>query len=356
MAKATVIVGTDNSNTSTLVRDIPRCWEDDGIRYVVMSDSPVVAVDGRAEMLYDVYIRTAQHPKEYDVGIVTVKGIDAKHLFFTRHGKDQQAVAINKLFADKQGFPEFWPLRTWTSITSMPEYRQGLFVLRPTAGARGIGQLVFDSRKTSFMSIAGALIDMNRNASSFYGDKVEEVSGGIPSSGAYEKFAAYNHKIAQRFAELPGSPIWYSDGDRRQGEGWEIFNESFFIQEYVPNISKEYRIIIGGNNEPAYAVERLRPHYGALSDVNLASASSAEAGIGNAFTTLQAAGLPQSVVDGFTAILREKDFSLYSFDVFLTTDNKWGIFEFSNEFGTESVPNGFVCTEIQKYIRRVTSS
>lgn len=356
MAMVTVIIGTDNSESSTLVRDIPRCWEDDGIRYAVMSSSIAAVVDGREEMLYDLHLHTSTHPKEYDVGIVTVQGIGAKHLFFTRHTKDQQAAAINKIFAGKQGFPEFWPLRTWTSITSMPQHRQGVFVMRPTAGARGIGQLVFDSRKTSFMSIAGILIDMKKNTTTLLETGEKEVPGGAPSESAAEKYAACNQKIAGRFSELPGSPVWYSGGDRRAGEGWETFNEGFFIQEYVPNIAREYRIIIGGDNQPAYAIERQRSRYGVVDGIELACASSAKAGIDASFTTLQAAGVPQSVVDGFTAILREKDFSLYSFDVFVTSDNKWGIFEFSNEFGTESVPNGFVCTEIQKYIRRVSST
>lgn len=349
MSKKTVIIGTDSSETATLVRDIPRCWEEDGVRYVVVQQSEDSTVDGYSSGFYDLFIRTAVEPEAFDVGIATVKGIDVNHVYFTRHPKDRQAAAINKLFASKPGFHEFWPLRTWTSTKDIPQHRQGVVVVRPRHGARGIGQLVYDTRLTNQMSLQKLLLKTRAIPDVRSGEVEFHENQNLTSE---EKIAAFNKTLAEQFAALPGSPVWYSGGDRHVGEGWGVFKDCF-IQEYVTDIDKEYRIIIGGENKPVYAIERLRSSYGSCSGVSLASASSAQAGINTASETLHGTGMPQEVIDGFTAILREKDFSLYSFDVFTTKSGKWGIFEFSNEFGTESVPNGLVCTEIKKYIQRI---
>jgi hypothetical protein len=48
--------------------------------------------------------------------------------------------------------------------------------------------------------------------------------------------------------------------------------------------------------------------------------------------------------------------SLFALDIFITKDGGWGIFEFSPEFGTNSVPNGLCFEESKRFIENIFCS
>lgn len=360
MAQQTVLIGHESNVISTLLREMPKAWveEDTDIRYCCLDTSS--SITDYAWNYVDVNITEWCVSDTPTPGVMISKGLKTINVRTTRHSKFFQAVFINHVFKNVDAWPEFRKLKTWKNDADY-DGSGDVLVKRPLNGARGIGQLVFDSKVTSLESIQAAHFffdgqDKDGISIKPSSDEIVEISKSKELPEADASISSYNQRFNNCLNEHCKGAVWYSEGDRRKGEGYQIFKEGSFLQEYAANVISEYRFIIGGRNEVSYVLERERRDYGKVGKTVLASASGAKRGPDKSFTSMAEAGIPASVMQGFKHLLNNYDFSLFSFDVFLTADGKWGIFEFSNEFGSLSVPNGFVNRETRAFIRRITNT
>lgn len=358
MAQLTVLVGVVSADISTLAKELPNAWRDaaTGIRYFA------VQTNCRSDTGWkwvDVNIVEGHNNNTNPIGVTITKRGSVTQVLTSRHGKFAQAEFINQMFQAKDYWPEFLPLRVWKDAKDYDGIGDKLMIMRPENGARGIGQLVYNPVYTTLAMLTKAMYHIDRapDTSCSPSVKPDDVVEASKSSISEEQFSfdMRNKFLREAFAALPGNPQWYSESDRRKGEGYQILKEDSFIQEYVPNIEAEYRIIIGGNNTPVYALKRNRKDYWQVGNVPLAAACGEDVGPEKSFDDLHAAGIPHYVIQGFNKLCQEYDFSLFSFDLFITNEGKWGILEFCNEFGQCSVPDGLVNREIKKFIERVTA-
>lgn len=360
MAQQTVLIGHESNFISTLLREMPKAWveEDTDIRYCCLDTSG--AGTDYAWNYVDVNISESAHSETSPPGVTVTKGLKVTNVRTTRHTKFFQAVFINHVFKDVDAWPEFRKLKTWRTDA---DYDGSVDVLikRPLNGARGIGQLVFDSKVTTLDSINAAQfffegLDKEPTTIKHSQGEVEEIDTSKELPTSESAIGAYNQRFNNFLTDHTKGAVWYSEGDRRKGEGYQLFREGSFLQEYVTDVISEYRFIVGGCNEVSYVLERERRDYGKVGKTVLASATGSKRGPDKSYASMIEAGIPASVMQGFKHLLNNYDFSLFSFDVFLTADGKWGIFEFSNEFGSLSVPNGFINREARAFIRRITNT
>lgn len=355
MAQLTVVIGVEKATFSTLAKWLPNAWRNDntGIRYMCIDTRNRDAI---AWKWVDVNISEETHNDTAPPGVRVTKDSDVTAVVTARHSKFAQADFINRIFSNREYWPEFLPLRAWKEAKDYDGDNKSLLVMRPSHGARGIGQLVYDPKLTTTDTLTKAMILIAKKPSAVPQENNSGDELKIKSLDKDDDIASYNKQLRETFASVSGAPYWYSDGDRSKSEGYSVLQENSFIQEYAADIESEYRVIIGGNNEPVYALKRKRNAYGKLGEVELNAACGEDVGPEKAFTDLRAAGIPHYVLDGFKKLCQHNDFSLFSFDVFITRSGKWGILEFCNEFGQCSVPNGLVNREIKKFIERITSS
>lgn len=276
---------------------------------------------------------------------VTQTPFDGYQLVISRNSKPKQALFLSQFEAflkqsKKESLVRFRQPMTWLDCDDYRDHGEGkLIILRPQLGARSIGLIVFDPSVTTIYSMLEIL------------DKYRHQPTPDAERYSKEKIDSFNLEIRDKFKSLPGYPAWRSDDDRYIGEGVNQLLNGGFAQEYVPNVNKEYRVIVGGSNKPVYCIERKRTVYDELKDVKLAYGRGKDVGVHGSFKSLEEAGLPKTVISEFNYLLKFADFSLFAFDIYTTDDGKWGIFEFSPEFGMASVPNGLIRSEARLYIQ-----
>lgn len=123
---------------------------------------------------------------------------------------------------------------------------------------------------------------------------------------------------------------YHSGNERESGEALSILkSQVLFIEEYVPNVIEEYRLLVDGDNNIAYMSLRDRARFLMTGDIDPSLSE------GKGITTIDS--LPHIAKD-FTALLNTGIFKHCSVDLFVTDDNKWGVFEFQNQYGTKFVP------------------
>lgn len=308
-------------------------WETDKAKYLVNHSD--MMKDNEEKICKDISLVVAPIAHGYNLsfgntllqtGIYTV-------LYRSRLPKPYQGLYINSIAEKKKDLlPHLKPIKTWRSHKSGTGI-DGKVIIRPQLGACSIGLIVLDTKVTSIGSVNRLIIEGDFQA------------GATPTST--------NLTIKKKFEELPGSPVYCSEGDTVPLQGMTLLKERYFIQEYVDNIKTEYRIIIGADNRPVYAIQRERYVYGQLDGTDLAYGRSKAVGVGNSFPTLREAGIPDYVEEEFNHLLQSADFALHSFDLFLTDDGQWGVFEFSNEYGVESVPHDLTIQEARTYIENI---
>lgn len=170
----------------------------------------------------------------------------------------------------------------------------GKVVAKTEYGARGIGQLIFDPNNTyTIFDILGLDIP--------FVDKVK--------------------KLEELGVELPG--IYHSD-EEKENHILKLFKEEneFTIQEYIPDIDKEYRILFFQNGA-RYLFERDIKH------VKETCPRGVEYLFVNEFITdLNLT----NVVDKLESLFVETKYLFMSADIYVTKSGEIGCFEYSNQF------------------------
>lgn len=339
----TYLICIDENHKTALTQHAVESWEDEDGRYVIIDYTSAIKQVNRLRRTADLMIVPQTTGYNLSIGNVLLSNPYGAVLFQNRLGKPDQAYYLNYLTEDKSVFQNFLPLRTWTTTKGFDGQDLDTIIMRPTYGARSIGLLVLNPKKTSFESVARVIVSIDQSQNTVAGNLNSIISN-------------FNKEVYDKLQEIPGSPVWCSDGDAIPKEGLKYFTESAFIQEYVPNIQREFRIIVGADNTPVYVLNRYRTQYDNFNGLPMAYARGCHAGMENSFTNMYSAGISVKIEEEFQALLNKANFALHSFDLFVTDNGKWGVLEFSNEFGTSSVPNELVSDEIKKYLKGILSN
>lgn len=185
----------------------------------------------------------------------------------------------------------------------------GRVVVKPTDGARGIGQIVADMDKVT----PAALMIL------------------IKSADDKENFLSNIEALAPH--------VEYHIGHGELEEGLtSLVEQGFFVQQQVPDVSEEFRLILDKDSTVAMSFKRKR-------DLKPLDPER------NAFEYKQATGVTyfreETKPCGEYALsihreeiemlLKELNIPLNSVDLFFTSSGKWGIFEYCPQFGTEGI-------------------
>lgn len=318
----------------SIINGMPLNWRTKNARYIVIDRDEVLIDDYKQEI--DLVIKSNLGGLSGNFGNSLTKSDFGTVLTVTRNTKSDQGQFLRKLLNDQK---TTWMLapETWQSPAAFDNTDTGLVILRPALGARGIGTVVLDPAKTSINGVWSticSILNIQDNASW----TIEEA----------------NNNLSWALRELPGSPVWASDGDKTLFEGAKRLTETtMVVQTYIPDVVREFRVIIGGNNKPVYFVERDRKLHDNIKSNPVTFATIDNVGMENSFSSERMLDLPSYVMEEFQLLLDKRDFSMYGFDLFITKKGHWGVFEFSPEFCVQDVPNDLCFREGKIFIERV---
>lgn len=134
-------------------------------------------------------------------------------------------------------------------------------------------------------------------------------------------------------------------------------HDVFAIQEYVPDVVNEYRIITTHDADVGLICHRTRDRT-QIVDCDVKSSYMQATGITHDKTQMSVvdATLPDAPVPSFydevRAVTKALGCRLGSLDIYITSEGKWGIFEYSNEYGTMGIPaevsRRFIRTQVEQ--------
>lgn len=298
-----------------------------------------------------------------------------KEAIFTRLQKStQQAYLKNAL----RGLENFYPIPTWSKPHTAIIDSNKLYVLKAENGARGIGQFYFKPGSISLSKISKILAKVSKTADETRSkptsaDDIIEVQS---SSGEPLK----TNLLKEAIKDIDDVK-YISDRDDRPDEGFDVLftdlrYDSGVICEYVDRIAAEFRVITGCDGVPVYCIARSLEKRVVLGSVQISQ------GCGNNETPndnmIQPGGPTPVLLSHTPEIIRDNkgivcgvhlhehdadmahilsaisslQLPMHSFDVFVTYDGKWGIFEFCPQFGVEAVPQDLMVKQSMAYVEK----
>lgn len=212
-------------------------------------------------------------------------------------------------------------------------------IMKPLLGARGVGQIFFSKERTF------SLVTFMKN-----------FNGCLSSKMVYDLIQHYKQEYgddAIKF-ELYNKP---RDGENdgvvevdTNDEGLNLLLNGFFFQEYVP-VETEFRLLTDYNGSIAYVQKRNRIQKHFMQATGSDNGNEYVSSQPNDYRHFKSClGTDISFLEG---LCREVIGPLKSLDVFITEDKKWGLFEYSNQFGIEGVPKKFAYNLHKEFIRHI---
>lgn len=230
-----------------------------------------------------------------------------------RYSKLVQAVQLNQ-FAKYRIPPESFALvpthRVGWGTKNYPAVEAAV-VIKPEDGARGIGHFV----------VAADLVNVN-----YFLDRLDYYL-------SQDVNAPYWRSTDEFLAQFDGAAQYYSGGEKHDGEGLEALREQGLLVQSVMDVAVEYRLLTDLNGKIAYCQRRRFRDYRA--DYRQAIGSG---GLDHRdLCTFEE--LPEAIDKDYLASIASALVGpMGSVDLFITKDNKWGIFEYCNQFGIDGVP------------------
>lgn len=283
---------------------------------VVLIDSPTYTIEGSKVI------------RNFDLVLESNRGTDLQHfdnllppatLFINpRDNKVTMAVVLNRLVTETNSLivPKVFCAEPNKSIQpyAMGYGFNGPCVLKSRDGARGAGQIKFDSNVLPIHRLLEALLEGYHSSA-----EREGIIRALPS-------VTYN-----------------TDGENHAQEGIEMLQtQGMYVQEYIPDVIAEYRLIKTIDNK-IYVCDR--SHYG--TDFRQATAvkdtyDATSRLFGNEIETVfdndnfydqgtHRANRGKFLKD-IKAVVESLPILFGSVDLFFT-EKGWGIFEYSNQFG-----------------------
>ena len=127
--------------------------------------------------------------------------------------------------------------------------------------------------------------------------------------------------------------------DSRNIEG--VINSGFYAEKLIPNVKDEYRVVLFTDGEHYISKRHLVENHQSLR-VPVALEK-----VVHEFNQYE---LPAKVLEDLLKLATELDIFTYSIDLYCTEDGKWGIFEYSPEYGLKSATDDLANTIAQKQI------
>lgn len=273
--------------------------------FIFIHEDPIVTIQNNKVIKnFDILIDFQINP---DLQLL----LDAAYISLLRYKKSIQSVILNKIilnnnFIDKCIIPKSYGNGQSFSISHANCIsNNSKVVIKRENGARGCSQVLLDSYLLyDFMGMSASSLNVLKKrfpTAIFTGiiqDHIDYKESEIKdNNGAYS----------------------YFDGD------------SVFVQEYIENISNEYRVLVSGDY--LYCRERV-----INSNPFPQANSSFEDGLNNSNVYINAENVLDSTI---IKVIKDLDLKLGSVDIF-KKDDKFGIFEFSTEFGLSAVEPSFI--------------
>jgi hypothetical protein len=187
---------------------------------------------------------------------------------------------------------------------------KGLVVVKPLDGARGIGQIVANLDEILPSTLAQLLSKANQGSEEFL-------------------LAVKEH----------APHVEYHVGHGSTFEGTQaLASQGYVVQELIPDVVEEYRIILDVDSKPAWFVKRRRdslPHDASINQHDYRQATGA-ARVKSEVNFTKIIDYPHK--GEVTAALKALHLPFNSVDLFITKDGRWGIFEYCPQWGTDGLP------------------
>lgn len=180
------------------------------------------------------------------------------------------------------------------------------WVIKPNYGARGLGQVFLKSSRQL----------LTRNAGELYKTMNDIVLGD------------------GQVCTIDGLSVV---GERSAGESISTFKENgVFIQEYIKNIHREYRLLVTPDEYALVERER-RPSAPGSTYLQATGCFTSGHSRLNVWYRADVDRGDQAPYKKQMQLINDLGIEFGSVDLFETADGNWGIFEWSNEFGTEGI-------------------
>ena len=342
MSLETIVVAVNNIDMLTNIRDLPRSFtcKENKLRFVVHTDPKFRVVDNGVITNFDFLVNgTTMEESESVVSLPWYPYLPVQQQVTSLRSSKwelQMFLASSKLATTSKSFkiiPTYYvPLQEGCRVQGNELSRDKTYVLKTKYGARGMGQFMFTPKDVSLEQI---LIAVNQSK---------------------------DHKeFEKKFSNIAGSDrVSYSKGlEFSEGESFSILKgQDFVIQELVPNIVKEFRLIARHDGEGVNWLchERILVDRESQSGLKFTQASIDGA---SPLTELQVSRsnlglgevlLSKGISESFDSLIKDllnKYGFLLSIDLFLTDENELGVLEVSNQFSVVDFGEKF-CNEFTK--------
>lgn len=260
---------------------------------------------------------------------------DRRKVVIPRYRKSLQA----KFMDDESrfgSFSDFINIRTMDLMSleggfrNLPLLNPGRWVLKPNYGARGVALLFFTVDHYKNWSLTSALKKLN---DAF--EKAEKEKTLPVLSDDECQFVAGDYRDIEEVRRM----FWSE-------RGW-------CLQHVVENVKEEYRVITG-ENEICFILERPTHKVGSQQVVS-AEKDVLKYSISK-FSDIRNVQ-PWEVIPKQAAEFIVKHIPHFnSVDLFVTDDNRWGIFEYSNQFYLEDIPQTDVLQVHEVWLQKLIKS
>lgn len=282
---------------------------------VVVHDDPVVAYQGdKVVANFDLLI-TDSRSLNTSCGESWDELLEpGKLVVVDRISKPVQAMRM--LAASKRlKLKDYRHIPTWFVSSSLSSERNawhfgngysGICVIKHIHGARGIGQVMFDSRKIPVEVILKTLAAGTPEAITKLKEKYPDIA--IPTTRQFH-----------------------------QTEAASLLSEDVFLQEVIHNVHSEYRVLLRPDGKHWVYSRSRKPQDGFIQACGVFD----EYCQSNDYWIIDEEGSPTSkVADGVVKMFAELGLDFGSADLFIDSSGKWGIFEYCNQFGTAGYDRG----------------
>lgn len=292
-----------------------------GVTFVFQRDPLITVTDNKINTNFDLLITTRHDP--YIEQLLE----DHQLVKIDRVPKEVQSLRLAKK-AKELDLKNYLPNRVYyfqdldLVVEALTEGKT--YVVKPRMGARGLGMFLIDTKKiklSSFLDVLSPLLFSNGE--------------NFPTN---EKKSKYIETIVTHHDMNNGVEFFTGEESFDFESAEAITDWGIMIQEHIPNIIEEYRLVV--SNGYIHSIRKR-----GIKDQNLRQAI--PSGLIDApiitreeFTTyLKSKGIEFKEVESLTQVAGDAP---HSFDLFLTEDNQWGFFEYSNQFCIKDIPNELV--------------
>lgn len=256
-----------------------------------------------------------------------------------REPKSITRYKINKAAEGKGGFIK---IKAWATTDDILKgqsgefgnYFEGQVVLKDEWGARGIGQALFDIALVSPGDVMNELANVNRKV--ILSDEAAGLNGGNLTD---EQILEMIHQA------LPSVKFGYDTNKGIRESLRAITGNKLYLEQFVPNIKAEYRILFSPNREAVF------PREIEMVD-GFPQACGSTGGMKDQIDFALKSAIPFDAVGQALDALRAAGIQYGSADLFVT-DKGWGLFEYSAQFaanGVRPLHSGLIQEDLIHYL------